>query len=95
VPGATDLAELRALARAARVPLNVLAGAAPPAELHAHGVSRISTGSALYRAALSAASSAAESARTGDALPPSLSYAEVQDLLRRRAQSPEQLPDPV
>lgn len=80
VPGATDLAELRALADAAGVPLNVLAGSTSPAELHAHGVARVSTGSALYRAALTAAAASAEAARSG-ALPPGLSYEEVQHLI--------------
>src|SRR4051812_35559623 len=62
-------------------PLNVLASATlTRRELADVGVARISTGSLLYRAALSQAVSTAVAVREGGRLPDALSYADVQAL---------------
>jgi 2-methylisocitrate lyase-like PEP mutase family enzyme len=88
VPGLTDPGATRHLADEVALPLNVLWKAGTSlADLRAAGVSRISTGSALYRHALGAALATARAATRGDvpATPP-IDYAEVQRAVR--AQSP-------
>ena len=79
VPGLTDPATIEHLVTTVPLPLNVLAGP-PLRELADLGVRRVSTGSLLYRSALSAALSAARRVRDGEAVTADLSYAEVQRL---------------
>ncbi len=65
-PGLTDLAQLEHIATTVGLPLNVLRQPGMTLDaLGIAGVSRISTGSALYRYALSAALATATAARTG------------------------------
>lgn len=69
VPAVTDAAEIRAIAAAVRLPLNVLVwpGLPPASELQALGVRRLSAGSWIASAAFAqAASRAASFLRTGD-----------------------------
>ena len=84
-PGLTDLAVIEEVASAVALPLNVLwQPSADLADLRSAGVARISTGSALYRHALSAALDAADAARSGS--PPAavpLRYDDVQQILSR------------
>lgn len=83
VPGLRDTAQIATVARAVRLPLNVLWW--PEADLDrlgAAGVARVSTGSALYRHALAAALTAADAARTGGCPPGAVvTYEEVQWLV--------------
>jgi 2-methylisocitrate lyase-like PEP mutase family enzyme len=82
VPGATDHADLRTLAAAIPVPLNVLAMPATSlAELAGLGVRRVSTGSMPYRAAIRAATAAAAAVRDGRDLPPAANYDDLQTLM--------------
>jgi 2-methylisocitrate lyase-like PEP mutase family enzyme len=83
VPGLTGQADTAAVAARAGVPLNVLwQPGIPLADLAAAGVARVSTGSALYRAALGAALRAAAEAREAPAPPAGpVGYDEVQRLL--------------
>jgi 2-methylisocitrate lyase-like PEP mutase family enzyme len=90
VPGVSDAARIRALAKGIRGPLNILAGpGVPPApELHALGVARLSVGSGAMRAAMGLTRRIAEELRaagtylalTEGAIP----YAEMNQLLSRR-----------
>ncbi|WP_316574107.1 isocitrate lyase/PEP mutase family protein [Nocardia canadensis] len=84
VPGATDPTTLRTLVAATTLPLNTLYAPAGPDidTLGALGVRRISTGSALYRAALGAAVGLARTVR-GDLSEPSTppDYRRIQALL--------------
>ena len=65
-PGLTDLAQLEQIAATIGLPLNVLwQPGVSLDELGAAGVSRVSTGSALYRHALAAALATATAARAG------------------------------
>ena len=69
VPAVSDAAEIRAIATAVRLPLNVLVwpGLPPASELQALGVRRLSAGSWIASAAFAqAASRAAAFLRTGD-----------------------------
>lgn len=76
-----DLAVIEALADGVPAPLNVLASPRHTrTELGSVGVARVSTGSLLYRVALTAAVDAARAARDDAPLPPAISYAEVQTL---------------
>jgi len=81
VPGMVDPADIGALVAAVPLPLNVLAGSRPVAELAAAGVARVSTGSLLFRAALHAAVSTARAVAFGasivDGIP---GYAEIDAL---------------
>lgn len=83
VPGLTDLRALESVAIGIELPLNALwAPGVPLASLAAAGVSRVSTGSALYRHALGAALAAARAAATST--PPTtepLDYTALQVLL--------------
>ncbi|GAA2286594.1 isocitrate lyase/phosphoenolpyruvate mutase family protein [Glycomyces scopariae] len=83
VPGATDPADIRTLAARIDAPLNVLympTGLGLDA-LAALGVARVSTGSLLYRAAISTAVRTACEVREGNPVPGGqLSYAEMQQL---------------
>jgi 2-methylisocitrate lyase-like PEP mutase family enzyme len=83
VPGLTGQADTAAVAARAGVPLNVLwQPGTRLADLAAAGVARVSTGSALYRAALGAALRAAAEAREVPARPAGpVGYAEVQRVL--------------
>jgi 2-methylisocitrate lyase-like PEP mutase family enzyme len=83
VPGLTGQADTAAVAARAGVPLNVLwQQSTPLADLAAAGVARVSTGSALYRAALGAALRAAAEAREAPAAPVGpVGYDEIQRLL--------------
>jgi 2-methylisocitrate lyase-like PEP mutase family enzyme len=84
VPGASDPAVLRDLARAIDRPLNVLAMPGfSPADLAAIGVRRVSTGSLPYRAALSAAVAAAIATRGGLKFPAAISYQDMQERLNQ------------
>ncbi|MFD3442573.1 isocitrate lyase/phosphoenolpyruvate mutase family protein [Streptomyces sp. NPDC058685] len=84
VPGASESAVLRELARSIPVPLNVLAiPEQSPADLAALGVRRVSTGSLPYRAAIHAAAEAARAVREGRALPEATPYPQLQTGLER------------
>jgi 2-methylisocitrate lyase-like PEP mutase family enzyme len=81
VPGDLDESTIEAITRAIDAPLNVLASPQlTRTELANLGVARISTGSLLYRAALSQAVTAACAVRDGAALPTAVSYDEVQTM---------------
>ncbi|WP_326577459.1 isocitrate lyase/phosphoenolpyruvate mutase family protein [Actinacidiphila glaucinigra] len=83
VPGLADEGAIAALADGLGAPLNVLLPPGGPglSRLAALGVSRVSTGSLLFRAALHAAVDTACRALEGAPLPAGLpSYAEAQDL---------------
>ncbi|MER5325071.1 isocitrate lyase/PEP mutase family protein [Streptosporangium roseum] len=92
VPGAAGEPQVRALAAAAPVPLNVLIQPqVPVARLAALGVARISYGSLLFRAALRAAVTTALQVAAGAPVPGDLpSYEQVQRLRHRPG-----LPDPA
>ena len=79
VPGLIDDAVIAALVAAVDAPLNVLA-CRDPQRLGELGVRRISTGSSLYRSALTAARSAAIAARQGPVPDDVLPYRRVDDL---------------
>jgi 2-methylisocitrate lyase-like PEP mutase family enzyme len=82
VPGTSDPAVLRELARAIDRPLNVLAiPGYSPADLAVLGVRRVSTGSLPYRAALSAAVRVAIATRGGLKFPDAVSYRDMQERL--------------
>ena len=93
VPAVTNADEIRKIASAVRLPLNVLArpGLPPASELQALGVRRLSAGSWIAAAALGRASSLADLfLRTGASEPlteGAIPYAEVNALMadRRRA----------
>jgi 2-methylisocitrate lyase-like PEP mutase family enzyme len=79
VPGVSDAEVIRELAANIARPLNVLAiPGASPAELAGLRVRRVSTGSLPYRAAMHAATQAAVAVREGQAVPPSVRYADLQ-----------------
>lgn len=83
VPGLADESVITALAADLGAPLNVLLPPGGPGlpRLAALGVSRVSTGSLLFRAALHAAVETAGHAERGTPLPAGLpSYADAQDL---------------
>jgi 2-methylisocitrate lyase-like PEP mutase family enzyme len=80
VPGLKDERDIAALAEALPVPLNVLFGTIGVPRLAELGVSRISTGSLLYRVALGAASAAAGDIRNGATGFEAPSYATVDAL---------------
>lgn len=87
VPGVTDPTEIRAIAAAVRLPLNVLArpGLPPASELEALGVRRLSAGSGIASAAFGRiASLAAAFLRTGASDPlaeGAMPYAEINALM--------------
>lgn len=84
LPGATDLDDLRTLAREIPVPLNVLLIPGwSVLQLGDLGIRRVSTGSLPYRAAVDAAVEVATAARDGRTLPGATSYAQAQERLRR------------
>ncbi|MEE6264024.1 isocitrate lyase/PEP mutase family protein [Plantactinospora sonchi] len=90
VPGLTDLDRIAAVADAVALPLNVLWS--PGADLDALAaarVTRVSTGSALYRHALAAALATATAAGTGTPPPVSpVDYHQLQARLGRRHGDP-------
>ncbi|MGW4330596.1 isocitrate lyase/PEP mutase family protein [Nocardia sp. NPDC004573] len=89
VPGLTDPARIAQVVACSEVPVNVLYSPTGPglATLTELGVRRISTGSLLYRAALSAALDVARAVRQDTAVPSGIvSYPEIQRVL------PAQLP---
>ncbi len=79
VPGLADDQDIAAVVAATALPLNVLAQG-DPHRLANLGVRRISTGSLLFRAALGAAVTAAESVRDGKPNPQTPSYSSVEAL---------------
>lgn len=80
-PGALDAGTIQVIVERVGAPLNVLASPTLPRQRLAElGVARISTGSLLYRAALTQAVAAAVAVRDGGPLPAALGYAEVQAL---------------
>ena len=80
-PGALDAASVAAIVRRVPAPLNVLASPTlTRRELGDLGVARISTGSLLYRAALTQAVASAVAVRDGAPVPPAMSYQDVQAL---------------
>ena len=79
VPGLTDPAGIGAVADLG-LPVNVLWQ--PGGGLRSTSAARISTGSALYRAAISAGAQAADAARARRPPAPTIGYDAVQDLLR-------------
>lgn len=81
LPGAEALSVVEPFVRAVPAPVNVLASAKVTVrEYAAVGVARISTGSLLYRVAQAAIREAADAVRRSAAVPPALSYREVQEL---------------
>lgn len=93
VPGLGDLDAIRAVAATIALPLNVLwQPGVDLADLRAAGVARISTGSALYRHAITAALAAATAATTNaaPAVEP-ITYQQLQHHLRPEA---DQQPSP-
>jgi 2-methylisocitrate lyase-like PEP mutase family enzyme len=86
VPGATDPADLRAIATAVPVPVNVLVVPdLPLAALAELGIRRVSTGSLPYRAALDAAVGIATAVRDGDRPAAATPYPRAQQSLVRFA----------
>ncbi len=91
VPGVADAGEIRAIAKASLLPLNVLAwpGLPSPAELEALGVRRYSAGSGIAGAVVArTASLAAQFLRTGGfdgAVDVAMPYGEINVLMRGRA----------
>ena len=93
LPGDLDEATIEAFTAAVAAPVNVLAsGSVPYERLARAGVARISTGSLLYRAALTEAVAVARSVRDGWSLPRVVGYADVQALHERV--SPPGRPEP-
>lgn len=88
VPGIADEADIRAVVNAIPVPLNVLylEHGHGLDRLAGFGVSRISTGSLLFRVAVHAAVTAAQAIRDGERLPDGVpGYAEMQRLVTGRS----------
>lgn len=77
VPGLADDRDIAAVVAATALSLNVLAQG-DPQRLANLGVRRISTGSLLFRAALGAAVTTAESVRDGKPTPQTPSYRSVE-----------------
>jgi 2-methylisocitrate lyase-like PEP mutase family enzyme len=89
VPGVTDPAKIRAIAAAARLPLNVLArpGLPPARELETLGVRRLSAGSGIATAFGRIASLAVEFLERGSSEPlatGAMPYAEINALMAPR-----------
>ncbi|MBZ4418019.1 isocitrate lyase/phosphoenolpyruvate mutase family protein [Myxococcus sp. RHSTA-1-4] len=90
VPGVVDAAEIRAIASAARLPLNVMArpGLPSPSELESMGVRRLSAGSAIPEALFGRAASLARAfLRDGAAALPTegaMPYPELNALMAAR-----------
>jgi 2-methylisocitrate lyase-like PEP mutase family enzyme len=83
VPGLSQLDSIAVLVKRLDIPLNILYSPSGPtvAQLGELGVARVSLGSLLFRAALSAALEAATNIRAGHPVSGKAStYAEVQDL---------------
>ncbi|MFC7621846.1 isocitrate lyase/phosphoenolpyruvate mutase family protein [Microlunatus sp. GCM10028923] len=81
LPGVDDLSVVEAFVRAVAAPVNVLASARVTVrEFAAVGVARISTGSLLYRVAQTAIREAADAVRRSAAVPPAMTYRQVQEL---------------
>lgn len=90
VPGLTDPAHIERIVAATELPVNVLYSASGPgvAALADLGVRRISTGSLLYRAALSAAVDVARAVRNDAPVAPGIvGYSDIQRLLPAPARS--------
>lgn len=85
VPGVTVERDIETIAARVGAPLNVLAGATDLQTLARLGVSRVSTGSLLFRAAISTAASIAEAIRDGRETDLSgvVGYAEFERRLKR------------
>lgn len=86
VPGVSDREDIRSIAAAIDLPLNVLAHPSLTVpELGELGVRRVSSGSLPYRAAIDAAVAAADALRDGRQTPKATSYWDVQSRLERAA----------
>ena len=91
MPGASQPAEIRSIAAAAGLPLNVLAwpGLPPAAELQKLGVRRLSAGSAISQAAAATAvAKAKDFLRNGDSGPlreGAMTYGELNALVTGRS----------
>jgi len=86
VPGVTDREDIRSIAAAIDIPLNVLAHPSLTVpELGELGVRRVSSGSLPYRAAVDAAVAVANALRDGRQTPKATSYWEVQSRLEQAA----------
>jgi 2-methylisocitrate lyase-like PEP mutase family enzyme len=84
VPGVTDREDIRSIASAIELPLNVLAHPSLTVpELGELGVRRVSSGSLPYRAAVDAAVATADALRDGRQTPQATSYWDVQSRLER------------
>jgi 2-methylisocitrate lyase-like PEP mutase family enzyme len=87
VPGLGDPDTIRAITGGVSAHVNLLPVAGRSlGDLAELGVRRVSTGSLPYRAAISAAVDSAAAVRDGAALPESIPYAEVQELLRAHSE---------
>lgn len=90
VPGVVDAADIRAIASAAKLPLNVMArpGLPPPEELEALGVRRLSAGTSIAAAALGRTAALATAFLRDGATAPlfegALPYPEVNALMTGR-----------
>ena len=81
LPGSLDAATVERFVAAVPAPVNVLASPALTRHRLAElGVARISTGSLLYRAAVTGMLESATAVRDGRAVPPAIGYREVQEL---------------
>jgi 2-methylisocitrate lyase-like PEP mutase family enzyme len=86
--GASDVDELREMAAAIPVPVNVLVIPGKSLdELGALGVRRVSTGSLPYRAAINAAAAVAAAVRDGRAVPGAMPYPDLQSRLAHYVES--------
>jgi 2-methylisocitrate lyase-like PEP mutase family enzyme len=86
VPGLSEPDTIRAITGRLSAPVNLLPIAGRSlADLAELGVRRVSTGSLPYRAAISVAVASAAAVRDGTALPESIPYDELQDLLTAHA----------
>lgn len=84
IPGTADLSTIESVVRAVNVPVNVLASpTATKRQLANVGVARISTGSLLYRVAITSAVAAATAVRDDAPTPPAVSYDDIQRLHTR------------
>jgi 2-methylisocitrate lyase-like PEP mutase family enzyme len=84
VPGVTDREDIRSIASAIELPLNILAHPSLTVpELGELGVRRVSSGSLPYRAAVDAAVATADALRDGRQTPQATSYWDVQSRLER------------
>ncbi len=91
VPGLTDPGGVEAVAQLG-LPLNILWQ--PGLDLRDTAAARVSTGSALYRAALAAALASGDAARSNSPPRPAVTYSTVQALLRSDKPTVESVSNP-